>query len=196
MPIEFTSDETKKSRKTEEKYLYLRYLFLAIIGSFTFLYFSFAYLGFLFPVVASAGLLVYVEYKRAHSKEEKLVETQVPQAGRKSAPIPAASSTKFERSAMLPAVREAMKPEDILMIVAPACIACAIISIAAYLAYQQQLNLHFGSTFAALLELSFAVVFGALCIGLLIYIITLLLKRHNAKRAPLTGRSSSKDLAV
>jgi hypothetical protein len=190
LPIEFTSDESKKAHKTEEKYLYLRYVFLAVIGSSVFLFYSFAYNGFILPVVVSLALLAYVEYRRHEylqasvTKEgiEKIETTTTP---RKAETQRAQSTTSVEGKTAASIPKKKMDPNDILVIVAPAFIACAIISIAAYQSYQQQLKLDLGNSFAALLELSFTIVFATACIGLLGYIVVLLLQRHRSKRIQL-----------
>ncbi len=179
MPIEFTSDESKKSHRTEERYLYLRYLFLAVIGSSAFLYFSFDYSGFLAPIAASMALLAFVEYKRIHSKKQVIVQTRMTTPSRKTEQ---SSTPAFDSPAAVPTRRVPRKPEDILMIVAPAAVACAVISIAAYLSFQKQQSLQLGNSPGGSLDLAFAVLFGVACLVLLGYVGVLLRQRSGLKK--------------
>ena len=180
MPIEFTSDESKKSHRTEERYLYLRYLFLAVIGSSAFLYFSFDYSGFLAPIAASMALLAFVEYKRIHSKKQVIVQTQMTTPSRKTEQ--SSTPTAFDSPAVVPTRKVSRKPEDILMIVAPASVACAVISIAAYLSFQKQQSLQLGNSPGGSLDLAFAVLFGVACLVLLGYVGVLLRQRSSLNK--------------
>ncbi|MGI0084515.1 MAG: hypothetical protein ACREBQ_05485 [Nitrososphaerales archaeon] len=184
MPIEFTSDQSKKSHRAEERYQYLRYLFLAVIGSSAFLYFSFGYPLFLVPIGLSAVFLAYVEYKRTRLKRQELPEAVATPPPRKAGPSQPNWPGEFERPAVAPTPRKSTKPEDILMIVAPACLACAVIAAAAYQTFQQQIGIGLGNTTSASLDLLFAALFGVTCFGLLVYIGMLLRQRSRLRKAP------------
>ena len=178
MPIEFTSDESKKVHRDEERYLYLRYIFVAVIGVSGFLGFSFADLRFLVPIVASVVLLGYVEYKRSNLKRQ---ETSATPPVQRSERLPDAETRtpQIPSQTMAPAKKEPSKPEDVLMIVVPLCIACAVISIASYQSFLNQLNL--SNTTGARLDLSFLVLFAIALFGLLAYVGMLLWKMSRAK---------------
>ena len=180
MPIEFTSDKSKKSRRTEERYQYLRYLFVAVIGSSAFLYLSFGYPDFFAPIAVSAVLLAFVEYMRTHSKKQEVVEKQVTAPSRKTEQNSRPSAVG--NPVVVPTRRGSRKPEDILMIVAPACVACAVISIAAYQSFQKQQSLQLGNSSGATLDLAFVALFGVTCFALLGYVGILLWQRSRSKK--------------
>ena len=179
MPIEFTSDESKKVHRDEERYLYLRYIFIAVIGVSGFLGFSFADLRFLVPIVASVALLGYVEYKRSNLKRQETSEALPSVQRSERLPDAEIRTPQIPSQTVAPAKKEPSRPEDVLMIVVPLCIACAIISIASYQSFLNQLNL--SNTTGARLDLSFLVLFAIALFGLLAYVGMLLWKMSRAK---------------